>query len=74
MVLATLLTIPLVFTFASTGLVPRFPTAILATGIVIIGVIAAVCGLILDSLARARIEAKRAVFLSYPALDNRATK
>jgi hypothetical protein len=31
------------------------------------GSITAVCGLILDSLARARIEAKRSVFLSYKA-------
>lgn len=71
MVLATLISIPLTLEYLETGLVPRFPTAILATGIVIIGVISAVCGLILDSLARARIEAKRAVFLSYPAHANR---
>ncbi len=68
MICAALLSVPLFATWLETGLVPRFPTAILATGIVIIGVISAVCGLILDSLARARIEAKRAVFLSYPAL------
>ena len=66
---ATALSAPLFITYFQTGLVPRFPTAILSTGIAIIGVIAAVCGLILDSLARARIEAKRAVFLSYPALE-----
>ncbi|MEO1787627.1 MAG: hypothetical protein AAFR41_11470, partial [Pseudomonadota bacterium] len=35
------------------------------------GVIAAVCGLVLDSLARARIEQKRLVYLSYPALGER---
>jgi glycosyltransferase involved in cell wall biosynthesis len=66
---ATALSAPLFITYFQTGLVPRFPTAILSTGIAIIGVMAVVCGLILDSLARARIEAKRAVFLSYPALD-----
>lgn len=65
---ALLLSAPLVLTYLQTGLVPRFPTAILATGITIIGVVCAMCGLILDSLARARIEAKRAVFLAYPAL------
>ena len=69
MLAAALLSAPLLVTYFQTGLVPRFPTAILSTGIVIIGVISAVCGLILDSLARARIEAKRAVFLSYPPLD-----
>ena len=63
------LSAPLVVTYLDTGLVPRLPTAILATGMVIIAMIAAVCGLILDSLARARVEAKRSVFLSYPAAD-----
>ena len=66
--IAALLSLPLVTTFMETGLVPRIPTAVLSTGIIIIGVISAVCGLILDSLARARIEQKRSVFLSYPAL------
>jgi len=67
---ALALSSPLLLTYAETGLVPRFPTAILSTGIVLIGVISTVCGLILDSLARARIEAKRAVFLAYPALKD----
>lgn len=71
MVAAGIMSLPLMLTYFQTGLVPRFPTAVLATGIVIIGVISAVCGLILDSLARARIEAKRAVFLGYSALHNR---
>ncbi|MEM9178236.1 MAG: glycosyltransferase family 2 protein [Pseudomonadota bacterium] len=61
---AAILALPLLATYAQTGLVPRFPTAILATGLVITATILAVSGLILDSLARARIEAKRAVFLS----------
>ncbi|MEM7766128.1 MAG: glycosyltransferase [Pseudomonadota bacterium] len=69
-VLAMLLSAPLMWTFAQTGEVPRFPTAILSTGIVITGVIAAVCGLILDSLARARIEQKRLVYLSYPPVKS----
>lgn len=69
MLTALLLSAPLFLTYFQTGMVPRYPTAVLSTGIVIIGVISAVCGLILDSLARARIEAKRAVFLSYPPLE-----
>ncbi|MEO1552544.1 MAG: glycosyltransferase family 2 protein [Pseudomonadota bacterium] len=62
--LAAILATPLLATYAQTGLVPRFPTAILATGLVITATILSVSGLILDSLARARIEAKRAVFLN----------
>ncbi|MEM0985815.1 MAG: glycosyltransferase [Pseudomonadota bacterium] len=65
---ALLLSAPLALTYFQTGEVPRFPTAILSTGIVITGVISAVCGLILDSLARSRIEQKRLVYLSYPPL------
>lgn len=71
MLLAALISAPLMVTWVETGLVPRFPTAILATGLVIVGVMSVFSGLILDSLARARIEAKRAVFLSYTALANR---
>ncbi|MEM6653180.1 MAG: glycosyltransferase family 2 protein [Pseudomonadota bacterium] len=70
MVLAALiLLLPLAITYAQTGLVPRVPTAILSTGLFIMATIMGVCGLILDSLARARIEAKRAVFLSFKAPD-----
>ena len=65
--MAALLAAPIALTYFQTGLVPRLPTFVLATGLVLSGTIAAVCGLILDSLARARIEAKRAVFLSHPA-------
>lgn len=67
--LAGILALPLIMTYVETGLVPRLPTAILATGLVVTATIFAVSGLILDSLARARIEAKRAVFLSFNAPD-----
>lgn len=66
--LATFLSLPVVATWMDTGLVPRLPTAVLTMGIIIIGVICAVCGLILDSLAGARIEQKRSVYLSFPAV------
>lgn len=67
-VLATVLSLPVVATWMDTGLVPRVPTTVLSMGIIIIGVICAVCGLILDSLASARIEQKRSVYLSFPAV------
>ena len=65
---AWLLTLPLLLTYINTGLVPRYPTLILATGMGVVASILSVCGLVLDSLARARIEQKRANFLSYPAV------
>lgn len=63
-VMAGILAIPLVTTFVETGLVPRLPTAILCTGMVLVASVFAVCGLILDSLARFRIENKRILYLA----------
>ncbi|MEM9225120.1 MAG: glycosyl transferase, partial [Pseudomonadota bacterium] len=67
MLAALALFTPVGLDYLNTGEVARFPTAFLSLGLVVISAISAVCGLILDSLARARIEAKRSVFLSYPA-------
>jgi len=50
-------------TFLETGQVPRFPTAILATGLTLLGGISLMCGLILDSVARGRLEQKRIQYL-----------
>lgn len=69
MVLALSLAFPLFLTYLDTGLVPRFPTAILVTGIALLAGIFTVCGLILDSVARGRLEQKR---LWYMAVSRRA--
>lgn len=63
-----LLMVPIVLTWLETGLVPRLPTAVVATGLFIIGFMLAGCGLILDSLSRSRVEQKRILFLNVPAL------
>jgi len=62
-----LLGVPLLETFLETGLVPRFPTAILATGLAVLSAIALTCGLILDSVARGRLEQKRFAYLDQGA-------
>jgi glycosyltransferase involved in cell wall biosynthesis len=64
---ALVLAIPLVITFAETGLVPRFPTAILVTGLMIVSVISFAVGLILDTVVRGRREVRRLHYLSFPA-------
>jgi hypothetical protein len=56
--------IPLAVTYAQTGLVPRLPTAILATGLVVVGLLMTTAGLVLDSIAKGRLEAKRLAYLS----------
>lgn len=64
---AVILAIPLVFTYLETGLVPRFPTAILATGMTIIAVLCFFAGLILDTVTRGRRELRRLAYLAQPA-------
>jgi glycosyltransferase involved in cell wall biosynthesis len=64
--LALVLGIPVVVEFARTGLVPRLPTAVLATGLTILASLSLVCGLILQTVTRGRIEMKRLNYLSVP--------
>jgi glycosyltransferase involved in cell wall biosynthesis len=55
-------------TFLRTGLVPRFPTAILATGLMLSALISMACGLILDTVTTGRREMKRLFYLRMPSL------
>ena len=71
--LAVVLAVPLVVTYARTGLVPRFPTAILATGLMIVSVISFAVGLILDTVVRGRREVRRLHYLSFPAPGEEAS-
>jgi len=64
--LALLLSVPLAITYAQTGLVPRFPTAILATGLVILSALSLFAGLILDTVVRGRREMRRLAYLAVP--------
>ena len=57
--MAVILAVPLLLTYLDTGLVPRLPTAVLATGLVLLGGIFMLSGFILDSVARGRLEQKR---------------
>jgi glycosyltransferase involved in cell wall biosynthesis len=64
---AMVLAVPLIITYAETGLVPRFPTAILITGMMTVAFISFAVGLILDTVVRGRREVRRLHYLSYPA-------
>lgn len=61
-----LLAWPVIATYLATGLVPRLPTAVLATGVMLLAFMSLVCGIILDTVSRGRREAKR---LRYLALE-----
>jgi glycosyltransferase involved in cell wall biosynthesis len=65
-VAALALGVPVIAEFMRTGLVPRLPTAVLATGLILLGMLALACGLILDSVARGRREMKRLAYLAIP--------
>jgi glycosyltransferase involved in cell wall biosynthesis len=69
MVFALLLAYPLVETYIQTGLVPRLPTAILCSGLAVLSFLSLACGLILETVTRGRLEAKRLAYLSVPSFD-----
>ncbi|MDQ0250446.1 glycosyltransferase involved in cell wall biosynthesis [Sphingomonas kyeonggiensis] len=64
--LAIGMSIPLAVTWFETGLVPRFPTAILATGLMILAFLNLFTGLILDTVVRGRREVRRLAYLAQP--------
>ncbi|MDZ4841541.1 MAG: glycosyltransferase family 2 protein [Hyphomicrobium aestuarii] len=66
-VVALLLGIPVVVTWFNTGLVPRFPTAILAAAIAQVSVLMLICGVIIQAIAETRREMKRFRYLELPA-------
>jgi len=63
-ILSLLLGVPVVLEFVQTGLVPRLPTAVLASALMLLAVIIGACGVVLDSVGRGRTEAKRLAYLA----------
>jgi glycosyltransferase involved in cell wall biosynthesis len=64
---AVALGVPVVLEYLDTGLVRRFPTAILCSALGVISVLCLATGLILDLVAHVRREAKRLVYLQHPS-------
>lgn len=60
---------PVIAEYLDTGLVPRFPTAILAVGLVILGSTSVVTGTILDVVTKTRREMKRLAYLAIPLVS-----
>jgi glycosyltransferase involved in cell wall biosynthesis len=61
------LAIPIVVTFIQEGIVPRFPTAILATGLMLAAFLSFASGIVLDTVTRGRREVKLLAYLRYAA-------
>jgi glycosyltransferase involved in cell wall biosynthesis len=60
------LAIPVIGDYLRTGLVPRLPTAVLSTGLMLVSFLSFACGLILSTVTRGRMETKRLQYLSIP--------
>ena len=60
------LAVPLAVTYVETGLVPRLPTAVLATGLGLLSSLSLTCGLILENVTHTRQEARRLIYLGIP--------
>jgi Glycosyl transferase family 2 len=56
--------LPVVSEFLQSGLVPRLPTAVLATGLMLLSFMSLGCGLVLDVVSRGRTEMKRLAYLA----------
>ena len=65
---AVVLAYPVFMTYLHTGLVPRFPTAILSTGLMILASLSLTCGFVLDTVTHGRREMKRLAYLAIPPL------
>jgi len=59
--------IPIFWTYFEEGTVPRLPTAILSTGLMLLAFLAVACGLILDTVTRGRRELKLLAYLAQRA-------
>ena len=67
MLISLALSVPVFETFFETGQVPRLPTAILCVAFALLGFLFLTCGLILDTVTKGRLEAKRLAYLAIPA-------
>ena len=58
--------VPVVMEYLKTGLVPRFPTAILSVGLMLCAGVSLAMALILDTVAKTRLELRRMKYLATP--------
>jgi glycosyltransferase involved in cell wall biosynthesis len=63
------LAIPIVITYLQEGIVPRLPTAVLSTGLMIVAVLLVSSGLVLDTVTRGRREMKQLAYLMQPPIN-----
>jgi glycosyltransferase involved in cell wall biosynthesis len=71
MVVSIGLAIPIIITYLEEGIVPRLPTAVLSTGLMIVAVLSISSGLVLDTVTRGRREMKLLAYLNQPPAGKR---
>src|SRR5438876_957207 len=71
--ISLVLAIPIVVTYLEQGIVPRLPTAVLSTGLMLVAFLSIASGLILDTVTRGRREMKLLAYLAQgtPADDGK---
>lgn len=65
-VMAAGLSVPVVKDYLATGLVPRYPSLMVAVALIAMGMVSVACGLILDTVSRSRLELRRLAYLAIP--------
>jgi glycosyltransferase involved in cell wall biosynthesis len=63
------LAIPIIVTYLEEGIVPRLPTAVLSTGLIILAVLSGSSGLVLDTVTRGRREMKLLAYLAQAPIN-----
>jgi glycosyltransferase involved in cell wall biosynthesis len=69
--ISIVLAIPIIITFIEEGIVPRLPTAVLSTGLMIVAMLSVSSGVVLDTVTRGRREMKLLAYLSQPAINKK---
>lgn len=69
--ISIVLAIPIIVTFIEQGIVPRLPTAVLSTGLMIVAILSVSSGVVLDTVTRGRREMKLLAYLSQPAINKK---
>lgn len=70
-VMSFILITPVLREYIHTGLVPRLPTALLSTGLMLSAIISFFSGLLLGNVTKARLEAQRSSYLKFEAPKER---
>lgn len=68
---ALILIAPIVEQYFQTGLVPRLPTAVLSTGIMLLAFLSLTTGIVLDTVSRGRREVRMLTYLQYSVFSPR---